>query len=83
MTSAAFTTESDAWDYCDLHPGIMGRQPISGTWRNEQYGDWRVEPLEVYESKEECICVEKHKARQAALSKLSAKEIEALRDLGV
>lgn len=40
--SGFFLSEDEAWDFADTLPGIMGRRPRSGSWRNEQFPDIEV-----------------------------------------
>jgi len=40
--SGFFTSEKAAWDFADTIPGVMGRKPANGSWRDEPYGDVEV-----------------------------------------
>lgn len=49
VAGPCFTTEQLAWDYCDLHEGVMGRKPVNG-WRYSGMGDWDVRAVYVRNS---------------------------------
>lgn len=70
-----FLHEEDALCYIDQQEGIMGRKM---KWSQEEYGDWRVEEIDV---NEESI-IDREKVRRErinhALGKLGQDEIELL-----
>ena len=75
IPDACFTTRKVAAEYIDNKPGIMGRP---GPWSNQDYGDWEIRPINVYETIETLNQAIKKDLKKSALSKLTNEEKEAL-----
>ena len=70
-----FAHEDDAWKAADTMPGIMGRTPGPGGWRNSKFGEINVSPLTLYADYE---AYTEETEREIALGKLTPREREIL-----
>lgn len=73
IPDSAFSMESDAKDYIDDKPGLMGRKSAIG-WSKEMHGDWQISPIIVFDSIEECNHYKNGEMKRNALAKLTKEE---------
>lgn len=79
-----FSDRKDAENYIDNKLGVMGRK---AEWSTVKYGDWDVKEYPLYHSLELLEKNEKDEmaaeAHTSALKKLTDREIEALKKIGI
>lgn len=63
-----FWSEDEVYEIIDQWPGIMGRKPRSGTWKDCNFHDYIVEPVDITMEKFEEIITTQY-AMVAALQK--------------
>lgn len=68
---AAFSKESDARNFIDGKPGVMGRVL---NWSKEKYGDWEADPITVYDTISEYEDDHTKLLKEKALAKLTSEE---------
>lgn len=75
VNSVCFKNRKHAERYIDSQSGVQG---IRRKWSQEEYGDWRIEEIEVIEHDLIDELERKDALKKHALSKLSREEREAL-----